>query len=95
MCGKSTTIGPLVLKAPRTGKSIVTIGSFKGKVERMEASVASSQKEGEKSGKVWLCPIFEGLATEGRKRKRQDVMVWVREGSATPHTPLSSIFFVL
>lgn len=26
------------------------------------------------------------------KRKELDVMVWVREGSATPHTPLSSIF---
>ena len=29
------------------------------------------------------------------KRKRQDVMVWVWGRSATPHTPLSSIFYIL
>ena len=87
-------MGPLVPKAPRTGKSIVTISPFKGKAERTE-SVASSQKEGTKSGKVGLCPIFEGLATEGKKRKRQDVMVQVRGGSTLPHTPLSSIFCTL
>ena len=90
MCDKSTTIGPLV----PTRKSTVTIGPPKGKVKRTE-NVASSQKEGEKSDKVWLCPIFEGLATEDRKRKKQDVMVQMRGGSATPHTPLSSVFCTL
>lgn len=93
--GKSRTDG-IAAKWPRIVEKWEFSTSFQhwlqSNLGASRQSVASSQKEGEKSGEVWLCPIFEGLATEGRKRKRQDVMVQVRVGSALPHTPLSSIF---